>query len=82
MSDSDFERLNEYSIMDKRFEFAPRKRVPYYDRLSDTPSEDSSSTEVPMTSNGDLNGADFPDFLKEYDPEFEKMEVNIMSSTF
>lgn len=75
MSDFDFERLKDYSLIDKRFEFAPRKRVPYYDRLSDTPSEDSSSAEITMPTNGETNGTDFSDIMKEYDTDTEGLEV-------
>jgi hypothetical protein len=76
MTDFDFERLKDYSLLEKRFEFAPRKRVPYYDRLSDTPSEDSSSAEIPMPLNSEMNGTDFPDMMKEYDTDTEGIEVN------
>ena len=75
MTEYDFERLKDYSLLDKRFAYAPRKRVPYYERQSDTVSEDSFAAEVPLGSNIDVNNSDFTDLMREYDTDSEKLEV-------
>lgn len=78
MSEYDFERLSEYSLIDKRFEYATRKRVPYYERFTDSPSDDGGgySNEVQFPGPGDSNyDPDFAQLMKEYENDADKLDV-------
>jgi len=65
MSDYDFERMKEYHLIDKRFSYAPRKRVPH------SGHRNSFERETELLITGDIDGKssdpEYLDMLKEYD---------------
>jgi len=73
MSDSDFERMKEYHLIDNRFAYAPRKRVPRNGHRSNFEEE----TQILINGDNERKGSDpdFSDILKEYDTDSDDSEV-------
>ena len=73
MSDSDFERMKDYHLIDNRFAYAPRKRVPR------SGHRNNFEEETQILINGDTerktSDPDFNDILKEYDTDSDDSEV-------
>lgn len=71
MSDYDFEK--EYRLINKRFAYAPRKRVPHNGHRN------NFEEETQILINGDIEGKssdpEFSDLLKEYDTDSDDSEV-------
>jgi len=80
MSDDDFERMKECHLIDKRFAYAPRKRVPHNGHRN------NFEEETQILINGDIDGKpydpDFSDMLKEYDSDSDDSEVCLTNKTF
>jgi len=73
MSDSDFERMKEYHLIDKSFAYAPRKRVPRNGHRSNFEEE----TQILINGDSDRKASDaeFSDMLREYDTDSDDSEV-------
>ena len=80
MSDYDFERMKEYRLIDKRFAYAPRKRVPHNGHRN------NFEEETQILINGDIDGKssdpEFSDLLKEYESDSDDSEVCLANKTF
>jgi len=67
MSDYDLERMKEYHMIDRRFAYAPRKRVPHNSHRN------NFEEETQIRINGDVDGKmhdpEFLDLLKEYESD-------------
>jgi len=73
MSDHDFEHMKGYGLINKRFAYAPRKRVPHNGHRN------NFEEETQILINGDIDGKssdpEFTDLLKEYDTDSDDSEV-------
>jgi len=76
MSDYDFDRMKEYHLIDKRFAYAPRKRVPHNGHRN------NFEEETQILINGDIDGKpsdpEYSDLLKEYDSDSDDSEVHLL----
>jgi len=73
MSDADFERMKDYHLIDNRFAYAPRKRIPRNGHRN------NFEEETQILINGDTerktNDPELSDILKEYDTDSDDSEV-------
>jgi len=79
MSDFDLERTKEYHLIDNRFSYVPRKRVPHNGHKS------NYEEETQILINGDIDGKpmdpEFSDLLREYDGDSDDSEVCVCLCT-
>jgi len=80
MSDSDFDRMKEYHLIDKRFAYAPRKRVPRNGHRNNF--EEETQILISGDIDGKLSDPEFSDLLKEYDPDSDDSEVCVTNETY
>jgi len=79
MSDYDFEHMKDYRLINKRFAYAPRKRVPHNGHRNNYEEE----TQILINGNADGKTIDpeFSDLLKEYDSDSDDSEVCLTNKT-
>jgi len=80
MSDYDFEHMNEYRLINKRFAYAPRKRVAHNGHKNNFEED----TQILINGNfeGKPSDPEFSDLLKEYDSDSDDSEVCLTQAKY